>query len=289
MTLTSRSSYRLTVVHDSSKHASERSQRQECSFPFEVVVVDDGSPAAVTVRPRGGFDLRVVRTARSGPAAARNAGAASARGEILAFTDDDCCPARDWLASLERALEAQPQAIVAGVVRNGLPDNRFAETSQGLVSYLVSYYEDGARSRFFTSNNFGVRRATFDDLGGFDTRYTRAAAEDRELCARAHDRGVPVVIDHSVTVDHHHDLNARSFAALHFRYGRGARRYHHARHAAGGARVAESPAFYTRLAAAPLRSGASRRACTSAGLLAVSQVCHALGYLVEGVVSSSKR
>lgn len=262
--------------------------QQDCPFAFEVVIVDDGSPTAVTVAPRSSFDVHVVRVSRSGPAAARNTGAAAARGAILAFTDDDCCPRPDWLATLRGALETQPQAIVAGVVRNGLPDNVFAEASQGLVSYLVAYYEDDTRSRFFTSNNFGVRHATFDELGGFDSRYTRAAAEDRELCARAIDRQIPVVIDHSVRVDHHHDLTLWSFVGLHYRYGRGARRYHLARHAAGSNRATEPFSFYTRLAVQPLLSDAPGRHYASASLLVLSQVCHAFGYLVERVVGSSK-
>src|SRR5262245_19683629 len=70
---------------------------------FEVIIVDDGSPTDLTTviaRFRDRLDLTLLRQPRGGPGAARNAGAAVARGGILAFLDDDCCPAKDWLLRL---------------------------------------------------------------------------------------------------------------------------------------------------------------------------------------------
>src|SRR5687768_5734054 len=62
---------------------------------FEVVVVLDGEDVADPLVPEG-LEVRVLRVPRAGPAVARNRGAAAARGEVLAFTDDDCTPDRDW-------------------------------------------------------------------------------------------------------------------------------------------------------------------------------------------------
>lgn len=81
---------------------------------FEVVAVDDGSPQPVA--SMAGIreipvELRILRQENAGPAAARNAGAAEARGEFLAFTDDDCIPDPGWLAALARELEAHPDAL----------------------------------------------------------------------------------------------------------------------------------------------------------------------------------
>ena len=60
---------------------------------FEVIVVDDGSPQPLP--PYGGaLRVTLVRQAHAGPAAARNTGAAASRGRWLAFTDDDCRPAK---------------------------------------------------------------------------------------------------------------------------------------------------------------------------------------------------
>src|SRR3954452_3482097 len=69
---------------------------------FEVVIVDDASqddtPAVLERALAGPLDLRVLRQAEGGgQAAARNAGWRAATAPVVAFTDDDCVCARDWL------------------------------------------------------------------------------------------------------------------------------------------------------------------------------------------------
>src|SRR5690242_16282570 len=66
---------------------------------FEVIVVDDGSTeslAALVKNFQERLDIRYLREEHAGPGMARNVGAAHARGEYLAFTDDDCAPCPDW-------------------------------------------------------------------------------------------------------------------------------------------------------------------------------------------------
>ena len=70
---------------------------------FEVIVVDDGSPnppKAVLADFSEQFDVSLLTTSHAGPAKARNRGAEIANGDILAFTDDDCEPAADWLMKM---------------------------------------------------------------------------------------------------------------------------------------------------------------------------------------------
>src|SRR6266404_2389036 len=75
------------------------------SYPragFEVVVVDDGSTDGTEGEVErfatdSGLPLSCHRQDHAGPAAARNAGAGRARGEVLAFTEDDVEPDRRWL------------------------------------------------------------------------------------------------------------------------------------------------------------------------------------------------
>ena len=63
---------------------------------FEVIVVNDGGETkleAIADTFRNQINLNLITQPHSGPAAARNTGAAKAKGEFLAFTDDDCMPA----------------------------------------------------------------------------------------------------------------------------------------------------------------------------------------------------
>ena len=59
--------------------------------------------------------LRLLEEARPGSYAARNHGAAQARGRLLAFTDADCTPRPDWLARLARAA-AGHDGLISGRV-----------------------------------------------------------------------------------------------------------------------------------------------------------------------------
>ncbi|MFC1578256.1 glycosyltransferase [Thermodesulfobacteriota bacterium] len=95
---------------------------------FEVIVVDDGSrkpPETVIAEFQGDFDVMLFTQIHAGPATARNTGAAQAKGEVLAFTDDDCEPAADWLQTLAQRFAATPNCAIGGRALNGLPDNPF--------------------------------------------------------------------------------------------------------------------------------------------------------------------
>jgi glycosyltransferase involved in cell wall biosynthesis len=112
---------------------------------FEVIVVDDGSamPTDKVVQPfRDQLEVVLLRQANAGPAAARNTGAARARGTFLAFTDDDCTPAPQWLQALAKHFATSPDYAIGGQTHNALPANPYATASQLLISYLYAYYGD---------------------------------------------------------------------------------------------------------------------------------------------------
>ncbi|HEY9668955.1 MAG TPA: glycosyltransferase [Coleofasciculaceae cyanobacterium] len=109
-------------------------------------------------------------TGTHGPAAARNAGWRAACGEIIAFTDDDCIPDRNWLKAGVSAF-ADSVAGVWGRTIVPLPDNP------------TDYELNAARlglSEFVTANCF-YRRDAIAAIGGFDERFTAAWREDSDL------------------------------------------------------------------------------------------------------------
>lgn len=253
------------------------------SYPpdrFEVIVVDDGSVPALRPDP-GSLQLTLIRQENAGPAAARNAGAAQARGVRLAFTDDDCCPAPEWLAQLAEALDEYPDSMVGGKTINALTANPFAAASQTLVSYLYQYYNrDPVHARFFTSNNIAVPAERFRVLGGFETDFRSAAGEDRRLCEQWRVRGWPMVYAPSAVVFHSHQLNWRGFWRQHFGYGRAAHRFHRRRVGATGAVQLEPWRFYRDLITSPW-AGDEPAPLRQSALLMLSQVANASGYYRE--------
>jgi GT2 family glycosyltransferase len=145
---------------------------------FEVVVADDAAcPATrgqVEGRPAaaGPSVLYVAVTGTRGPAGARNAGWRQARGEVVAFTDDDCVPERGWLRAGLAAFESDPGlAAVTGrvVVPRPDPPTDYERDAAGLEG-----------SEFVTANCF-CRRDVLERVGGFDERFAAAWREDSDL------------------------------------------------------------------------------------------------------------
>jgi GT2 family glycosyltransferase len=254
---------------------------------FEVIVVDDGSspPIAPTIdRFHSALNLTILCQTNQGPAQARNAGAAQAQGQYLAFTDDDCQPHPNWLNALAPPLRQQPRALVGGRTLNALGHNRFSTASQLLIDYLYDYYNRRQRPSFFASNNFAMATEWFHQVGGFDTAFPLAAGEDREFCDRWLQQGWPLVYAPDAQIDHSHDLSLRRFWRQHFNYGRGAYCFHQARaHRAAGPLKVEPLTFYVQLLTYPLTGSPQGllQGMPLAGLMLLSQVANVAGFFWE--------
>jgi glycosyltransferase involved in cell wall biosynthesis len=143
---------------------------------FEILIADDGNDPhtreIVTSEARQICPpIRYVPvTEAHGPAAARNVGWRAARGEIVAFTDDDCLPDADWLRAGLAAFTDTTSAAW-GTLHMPLP------------SVPTDYEQDAAglaQAPFVTANCF-VRRKILVNVGGFDERFTAAWREDSDL------------------------------------------------------------------------------------------------------------
>ena len=254
---------------------------------FELVVVDDGStvPLEATIAKAAGDCLqwRCIRQTNAGPGIARNTGATHARGQFIAFTDDDCVPAADWLSALDRHLRHDANAMVGGRIINALPQCPYATASQQLVAYLYGYFDGRPdRPRMFCSNNMAMSLKHFHELGGFDKCFFRAAAEDREFSDRWHHRGLALHYAPDATVHHWHAMNLGLFWRQHFNYGRGAHRFHRLRAPDQRGTVSPEPlSFYWHLMTYPLRESWGPRGWRQVVLMGVSQVANTLGCLAE--------
>ena len=151
---------------------------------YEVIVVDNaGCPDTRRVverfegraeprwRDAAGPPVRYLLAADSrGPAAARNRGWQAARGEIIAFTDDDCLPTPGWLGAGTAAF-ANGEVGVTGNIVVPIPP---APTD---YERTVAQLGDG---EFATANCF-YRRDALEAVGGFDERFAAAWREDSDL------------------------------------------------------------------------------------------------------------
>jgi len=258
---------------------------------YELIVVDDGGPRSLdgVVAPfRASLPLTLIRQDPLGPGAARNAGAARARGRYLVFTADDCQPAVDWLAALERRFGACSDTMIGGTVDNGTPDDLCATTNYLLIDYLYRCHDRQTwKMPFFTPNNLALPCDLFRRIGGFDESIG-ATGEDRELCGRWLASGFAMVWAADVVVRHVHPQNVRTFWQQHVAYGRGSRRFYHRRpprqgEPPGAGWLPEGPAFYWKLLRYPLARSPGYRGSVQAGLMVLSQIANTLGFVLEGV------
>lgn len=253
---------------------------------FEAIVVsDDESEESLPKRTRGAPSLpvRFLRQPHAGPAVARNTGAEQARGRFLAFTDDDCIPAADWLTKLEAAFVQSGADVVGGRTVNALPRNLCSEASQLLLLYVYRYYNRNPfDARFFASNNLAVRTEAFWRIGGFDASFALAGGEDRDLCDRFLQAGARLTYRSDAVVSHAHPLSLLQFWKQHDWYGRGAYRFRRARAARDQGPVNVEPlGFYRDLLRTPFDHHAGLEALALAGLMGVSQLANAVGFLRE--------
>lgn len=167
----------------------------------EVVVVDDGSTdasAAIAAR----HPCRLVRLpAPRGAAAARNAGAAAARGEVLFFTDADCLLPPGAPARAAAALAAAgEQAVLGGTYDTAPADPGFFSAFQAV---FVNFHETRRPQRpdYLATHALAIRAADFRASGGFAEGFL-PILEDVELSHRLRRAGYRLLIDPELRVRH---------------------------------------------------------------------------------------
>jgi len=150
---------------------------------FEVIVVH--GPAREAVAPRAGVRAFVVDPANV--AAARNIGLAQARGDVVAFLDDDAIPEPDWLERLLQPYARPEIAAVGGAVHGAVDASTVVCDRFGAARASDPASDDAFLS--LAAANFSVRREALLAVGGFDEAYD-SGFDAADLSLRLHDAGM---------------------------------------------------------------------------------------------------
>lgn len=175
---------------------------------YEIIVVTDRPVAGVPA------PARMVLTgspADTGPGKKRDLAAAHARGDVLAFLDDDAFPARDWLSRAAAALRrAGPDVAAVGGPGLTPPASSLAERLGGAF-YESLFGSGGYRYRFvratprlvddYPAYNLLVRAGAFRAAGGYGNGFY--GGEDTVLCLKLCNAGYRILYDPDVVVYHH--------------------------------------------------------------------------------------
>ena len=151
---------------------------------YEIIVLPDHEISLEDVQN----NVRVIPTDSIPPSAKRDLAIPHAKGEILAFIDDDAYPRKDWLRNAATYFEDANVAAVGGPAVTPDHDN-IRQKASGYV--LASSLGSGINSYRYTPKkkrevddyptcNLLVRKSVLKELGGFDTNYW--PGEDTKLC-----------------------------------------------------------------------------------------------------------
>jgi glycosyltransferase involved in cell wall biosynthesis len=209
---------------------------------LEAVVIDNGSSDGTVeqVRQRAGqakLPMLLLEEPGGGPAAARNAGAEAASGDVLLFLGDDTEPADEALLRTHLDLHAARPEPTYGVLgritwnprkpvtpfmhwlENGGPQFHYRELSAGPVD----------AASYFYSSHASVKRTIFEQVGGFDVRFPTAAVEDTELGVRLADAGLELDYHPELLVLHDHPTTPEQSLRRSVAVGRSAALYNRLR------------------------------------------------------------
>ena len=145
---------------------------------FEVIIVDSGENRGDAIHNLCDFKLKYLFKGDIGAAKARNIGIQYARGDIIAFTDDDCQPDADWLMNAKSYFENDSLVGLEGYI--------YTDASKiNDPKYRIVTNRGFEGIGFMTANLF-IRRDIVEKIGGFDERFDKPHfREDTDFAWRA--------------------------------------------------------------------------------------------------------
>jgi cellulose synthase/poly-beta-1,6-N-acetylglucosamine synthase-like glycosyltransferase len=184
---------------------------------IEIIVVNDGSTDNTIDVVKKFPGVRCISQSNAGPAAARNRGAEEARGSLILLTDDDCVPLPGWIEAMVKPF-GDPDVVGAkGIYRS---------RQKALIARFVQIeYEDRYRLManletidFIDTYSAAFRRERFLEMGGYDTSFPVACAEDVELSYRMSSRGWKMKFAPEAIVYHTHPDKLSSYLKKKYKF-----------------------------------------------------------------------
>ncbi|MBK8459385.1 MAG: glycosyltransferase [Micropruina sp.] len=192
---------------------------QDWDGAWEIVVVDngstDGTAALVAAYAQRDQRVRLVGAfEKAGQSYGRNVGVRASAGTYLAFCDADDIVAPGWIAAIADGLGRHQ--VVTGPHELDLLNPRWLADSRGrsIEAPVGTFFGIFPCIR---GAGWGIRRATWEDLGGMREDYR--AGEDHELSLRCWLAGIPIVGIPDAVVHYRYRDTARALWRQGFAYG----------------------------------------------------------------------
>lgn len=178
--------------------------------PEEIIVVIDGiGTAFAEMAGEMGITVITLHEPR-GPAVARNQGARAASGTLLLFVDSDVEPAPNSVARVVEIFERQPEfAALIGSYDDRPWHPAFLSQYRNLLHHWVHQQGQPEASTFWGACG-AIRRAVFEEVGGFDESFAVPSVEDIELGSRLRRAGHRIALVKDLQVKHLKRWNVRN-------------------------------------------------------------------------------
>ncbi len=195
---------------------------------FEILVVDQSATDDVGRKLRMLRDKRIryLRHLSGGKTSALNSGLRVARGDLVAFTDDDCVADRSWLRTISRTFTKHPAvSMLFGKTLPLEPDKHPKETcpstTERLARKLVTAPGFHGTLLGF-GNNMAIRSSVLRKVGGFKTWLGPGSigsnAEDAEIALRLLTHHQQILTEPDMVVYHNRWLSKRDMFRQHLSY-----------------------------------------------------------------------
>jgi len=177
-----------------------KSYEKQLLDDFEIIILSD-------IKEKDKFpQTRIIKTGKVPPSTKRNIGAKKAKGEILAFIDDDAYPLKDWLKVASREFENK-KIVALGGPSLSPPQSTFFQRISNKVYELSSSktgirYGKGKRQNIddWPTCNLLVRRADFLKVGGSEELW---GGEDTQLCYALLKTKKEIIYNPDLAIYHH--------------------------------------------------------------------------------------
>jgi GT2 family glycosyltransferase len=171
--------------------------------PATVIVVDQGRVDAIARLAaefgQAGLDVQYVPSERTGRSAGLNDGISRVRTRFLAITDDDCVPAKDWVATATVLLGREPGTIMTGRVEAGEGTIQLSVATD--MTPVVQWQPRLTYDRL-SGGNMAIATEVARRIGPFAEDACLRTAEDAEYAYRALRAGVPIRYAPDLVVSH---------------------------------------------------------------------------------------
>ncbi len=205
----------IIPVYNASNTLSQciESLLSQTPFPAEIIAVDDNSDDNSVDILHEYQEITTISTEKnSGPAVARNLGAARCSGEIILFVDADVVLPEGLISGLlNDFVENREISAVQTLYHPICPAEDSVSRYQNFYYYYYAFRCNPRESAVFSTYCVGVKRETFLNLGGFDTSIPEPTVEDEEFGYHLVEEGGRILLDRSLQVEHLAEYSLKQF------------------------------------------------------------------------------